>query len=111
MAPAMFPAPGMLMLLVMTSFLFLSSLIVLCLSVVPGRARWDDMCCAASSAVQGTAWLTLITGGDFGPEGSVLAVGLGVRVTAAFMWSAYRRGHVIPLRRQARVNMAAALVH
>ncbi len=53
----------------------------------------------------------LVTGGAFGPEGSVFAVAFGVLATGAFMWLAYRRGHVIPLRgsARARADMAAAL--
>ena len=49
---------------------------------------------------------TLVTGGAFGPEGSVYAVALGVLATGAFMWLAYRRGHVVPLRRSARADVA-----
>lgn len=51
----------------------------------------------------------LVTGGDFGPEGSLYAVAFGVLATAAFMWVAYRRGHVIPARRSARVRALTAL--
>ena len=49
----------------------------------------------------------LVTGGDFGPEGSLYAVAFGVLATGAFMWLAYRRGHVIPARRSARANALA----
>jgi membrane protease YdiL (CAAX protease family) len=41
-----------------------------------------------------------ISGGDFGPEGSVYALAAGVVITVAFMWLARRRGHVMPLRRR-----------
>ncbi|WP_326658348.1 CPBP family intramembrane glutamic endopeptidase [Streptomyces sp. NBC_00385] len=43
----------------------------------------------------------LITGGAFGPEGSVYSVVFGMVMTAAFMWLAHRRGHVVPRRRRA----------
>lgn len=49
----------------------------------------------------------LVTGGGFGPEGSLYAVAFGVLATGAFMWLAYRRGHVIPARRSARANALA----
>jgi membrane protease YdiL (CAAX protease family) len=51
----------------------------------------------------------LVTGGDFGPEGSVYAVVFGVVATGAFMWLAHRRGHVVPVRRSARADVAARL--
>ncbi|MFI6606091.1 lysostaphin resistance A-like protein [Streptomyces sp. NPDC050507] len=43
----------------------------------------------------------LITGGAFGPEGSVYSVAFGVVMTAVFMWLAHRRGHVVPRRPRA----------
>ncbi|MFI0358016.1 lysostaphin resistance A-like protein [Actinomadura sp. 9N407] len=51
----------------------------------------------------------LVTGGDFGPEGSVFAVVFGVVATGVFMWLAHRRGHVVPARRSARADVAAGL--
>ncbi|MFE2019496.1 CPBP family intramembrane glutamic endopeptidase [Streptomyces sp. NPDC059499] len=48
----------------------------------------------------------LITGGDFGPEGSVYAVLAGVLMTAAFLWLAHRRGNLVP--RRGRADKAAA---
>jgi membrane protease YdiL (CAAX protease family) len=51
----------------------------------------------------------LVTGGDFGPEGSIYAVVFGVLATGVFMWLAYRRGHVVPNRRSARAGVAARL--
>lgn len=54
-----------------------------------------------------TSGSKLITGGDFGPEGSVYSVLFGVLLTAAFMWLAHRRGHVVP-RRSRRVVEAGA---
>ncbi|MER7725217.1 CPBP family intramembrane glutamic endopeptidase [Streptomyces sp. NPDC096323] len=47
----------------------------------------------------------LLTGGDFGPEGSLYAVLFGAMLTTAFMWLAHRRGHVVP-RRSRRVAEA-----
>lgn len=58
------------------------------------------------ATMSGPTWLT---GGDFGPEGSVFAVAFGVLATAGFMWLAYRRGHVVPARRSARADLATAL--
>ena len=52
---------------------------------------------------------TLITGGDFGPEGSIYAVVFGVLATGLFMWLAYRRGHVVPVRHSDRADAAAEL--
>ncbi|NYH44774.1 hypothetical protein HNR22_004501 [Micromonospora jinlongensis] len=43
----------------------------------------------------------LVTGGDFGPEGSLYTVAAGVALTVAFMWMAHRRGHIVPRRRKA----------
>lgn len=49
-----------------------------------------------------TSGSQLLTGGDFGPEGSLYAVLFGAMLTAAFMWLAHRRGRVVP-RRSRRV--------
>ncbi|GGZ26041.1 CPBP family intramembrane metalloprotease [Streptomyces nitrosporeus] len=43
----------------------------------------------------------LITGGEFGPEGSVYAVLFGVLATVVFLWLARRRGRLVPLRGRA----------
>ncbi|MEU1400390.1 CPBP family intramembrane glutamic endopeptidase [Micromonospora zamorensis] len=43
----------------------------------------------------------LVTGGDFGPEGSLYTVAAGVALTVVFMWLAHRRGHLVPRRRKA----------
>jgi membrane protease YdiL (CAAX protease family) len=54
----------------------------------------------------------LLTGGDFGPEGSVYSVGFGVLLTLVFLWLAHRRGHIVPFgsrRRAKRVDSAATL--
>ncbi|MCF2130527.1 CPBP family intramembrane metalloprotease [Strepomyces sp. STD 3.1] len=53
----------------------------------------------------------LITGGEFGPEGSVYAVGFGALLTLVFLWLAHRRGHIVApgARRAARANSTATL--
>ncbi|MEU8610056.1 type II CAAX endopeptidase family protein [Actinoplanes sp. NPDC048791] len=50
---------------------------------------------------------TLVTGGDFGPEGSLYTVAAGVALTVVFMWLAHRRGHIVPRRRRAAAEPAA----
>ncbi|MFI1194837.1 lysostaphin resistance A-like protein [Micromonospora sp. NPDC020750] len=53
----------------------------------------------------------LLTGGDFGPEGSLYTVAAGVVLTVVFMWLAHRRGHLVPRRRRAvGVERATATV-
>jgi membrane protease YdiL (CAAX protease family) len=52
----------------------------------------------------------LLTGGDFGPEGSVYSVLFGVLVTIVFMWLAHRRGHIVPRRRRAEPVDSTATV-
>ncbi|MBB6120612.1 CPBP family glutamic-type intramembrane protease [Nocardiopsis algeriensis] len=52
----------------------------------------------------------LITGGDFGPEGSLYTVLFCTLMTVAFLWLAHRRGHMVPRRRRAdRVAAATTL--
>ncbi|MEU9517587.1 type II CAAX endopeptidase family protein [Streptomyces sp. NPDC048224] len=54
----------------------------------------------------------LLTGGDFGPEGSVYSVGFGMLLTLVFLWLAHRRGNIVPFgprRRAAGVDAAATL--
>jgi len=43
----------------------------------------------------------LLTGGAFGPEGSLYAVVAGLLLAGGFMWLARRRGNVVPFRRRA----------
>jgi membrane protease YdiL (CAAX protease family) len=43
----------------------------------------------------------ILTGGDFGPEGSVYSVLFCVLATIGFLWLAHRRGNLVPLRRRA----------
>ena len=46
-----------------------------------------------------TSGSTWITGGDFGPEGSLYSVLAGVIVTTVFLIVARRRGNLVPGRR------------
>ncbi|MGW3683508.1 CPBP family intramembrane glutamic endopeptidase [Streptomyces prasinus] len=50
-----------------------------------------------------TSGSTWVTGGDFGPEGSVYAVLFGILVTIGFMWLARKRGNLVPRRRADRI--------
>ncbi|HEX5198969.1 CPBP family intramembrane glutamic endopeptidase [Paractinoplanes rhizophilus] len=51
----------------------------------------------------------LLSGGEFGPEGSIYTVLAGAIATIVFMWLARRRGHIVPRRRRgADVAPAAA---
>ncbi|MFJ5836609.1 lysostaphin resistance A-like protein [Streptomyces shenzhenensis] len=45
-----------------------------------------------------TSGPALISGGDFGPEGSLYSVLFGVLTTIVFLWLAHRRGHLEPRR-------------
>ncbi|MFH8490916.1 lysostaphin resistance A-like protein [Streptomyces longisporoflavus] len=57
-----------------------------------------------------TSGPTLLTGGEFGPEGSVYAVGFGAMLTIVFLWLAHRRGNIkTRTRRAARVDSPATL--
>ena len=47
-----------------------------------------------------TSGSDLVTGGAFGPEGSVYTVVSGVVLTLVFLRLAHRRGHVVPRRRR-----------
>ncbi|MFE4453648.1 CPBP family intramembrane glutamic endopeptidase [Streptomyces sp. NPDC056796] len=51
------------------------------------------------TVTSGPAW---VTGGDFGPEGSLYSVVFGALITAAFLWLAHRRGNLVPRRRADR---------
>lgn len=44
---------------------------------------------------------TALTGGEFGPEGSVYAVLFATVLTVVFLWLAHRRGRIVS-RREAR---------
>ncbi|GLY98579.1 CPBP family intramembrane glutamic endopeptidase [Actinoplanes sp. NBRC 103695] len=53
----------------------------------------------------------LITGGSFGPEGSVYTVAAGVILTVVFLWLAARRGNIVaPRGRRTRVSPATVTV-
>ncbi|WP_206795577.1 CPBP family intramembrane glutamic endopeptidase [Amycolatopsis sp. MtRt-6] len=49
-----------------------------------------------------TSGPSLITGGSFGPEGSLYSVLFCVLGTGAFLWLAHRRGRLVPRRRSER---------
>jgi len=51
-----------------------------------------------------------LSGGAFGPEGSLYAVLAGVVLTVVFLWLAKRRGHIVPRRRRAAQPPATATV-
>ncbi|TQM78143.1 hypothetical protein FHX81_0392 [Saccharothrix saharensis] len=58
------------------------------------------------ATLSGPTWLT---GGDFGPEGSVYAVAAGAALTVVFLWLARRRGLIVPRRpNRARVHATPA---
>ncbi|MFD5139615.1 CPBP family intramembrane glutamic endopeptidase [Streptomyces sp. NPDC058378] len=50
------------------------------------------------TATSGPTW---VTGGAFGPEGSVYTVLFGVLITLGFLWLAHRRGNLVPRRNRA----------
>ncbi|MFI0242627.1 lysostaphin resistance A-like protein [Streptomyces sp. NPDC016845] len=50
----------------------------------------------------------LLTGGSFGPEGSVYAVGFGALLTLVFLWLAHRRRTIVPLGGRRATRAAAA---
>ncbi|MGW4500527.1 CPBP family intramembrane glutamic endopeptidase [Micromonospora sp. NPDC004336] len=51
-----------------------------------------------------------LSGGAFGPEGSLYAVLAGAALTVVFLWLAKRRGHIVPRRRRAAQAPATATV-
>ncbi|MGV9370020.1 CPBP family intramembrane glutamic endopeptidase [Micromonospora tulbaghiae] len=48
-----------------------------------------------------TSGSMLLSGGDFGPEGSLYTVAAGAALTVVFLWLAHRRGHIVRRRRRA----------
>jgi membrane protease YdiL (CAAX protease family) len=56
-----------------------------------------------------TSGSALLTGGDFGPEGSLYAVVFGLLLTLGFLWLAHRRGNLVPRRRGAQADTTATL--
>jgi uncharacterized protein len=57
-----------------------------------------------------TSGPALLTGGDFGPEGSVYAVGFCVVTAVVFLLVARRRGHLMPSRGRAEQATALAKI-
>lgn len=53
-----------------------------------------------------TSGPTWVTGGAFGPEGSVYTVLFGVLITLGFLWLAHRRGNLVPRRSRAERTAA-----
>lgn len=51
----------------------------------------------------------LVTGGSFGPEGSLYSVVFCALAAVVFLVIAHRRGRIVPLRRTARAEVAARL--
>nr|WP_278189690.1 CPBP family intramembrane glutamic endopeptidase [Brevibacterium sp. ZH18] len=45
----------------------------------------------------------LLTGGDFGPEGSVFSIAICILAGAIFVWMAHRRGTILPSRNRRQV--------
>ncbi|WP_103336640.1 CPBP family intramembrane glutamic endopeptidase [Amycolatopsis sp. CA-126428] len=57
-----------------------------------------------------TSGSPVVTGGDFGPEGSLYSVLVCVLATCAFLWLARRRGLLVPRRKRAeRVDTVTTL--
>ncbi|WP_341718494.1 CPBP family intramembrane glutamic endopeptidase [Micromonospora sp. FIMYZ51] len=57
-----------------------------------------------------TSGPTLLSGGDFGPEGSLYAVAAGLVLTVVFLWQAHRRGRIVPRRRVVDAPAASVTV-
>ncbi|MEQ4300650.1 CPBP family intramembrane glutamic endopeptidase [Plantactinospora sp. B6F1] len=57
-----------------------------------------------------TSGPTLLSGGDFGPEGSLYTVMAGLVLTVVFMWLAHRRGRIVPRRRAVDAPAASVTV-
>ena len=56
-----------------------------------------------------TSGPSIVTGGDFGPEGSLYSVLFCVLATSAFLWLAHRRGTLVPRRRAERAGRVTTL--
>ncbi|WP_406069492.1 CPBP family intramembrane glutamic endopeptidase [Micromonospora sp. NBC_01638] len=52
----------------------------------------------------------LLSGGDFGPEGSLYSVLAGLVLTVVFLWLAHRRGRIVPRRRAVDAPAAGVTV-
>ncbi|MGH8878833.1 MAG: lysostaphin resistance A-like protein [Stackebrandtia sp.] len=55
-----------------------------------------------------TSGPVMLTGGDFGPEGSLYSMVFCVLTAIVFLWLARRRGNLVPMRRRADRATAAA---
>ncbi|MFY1698427.1 MULTISPECIES: CPBP family intramembrane glutamic endopeptidase [unclassified Solwaraspora] len=64
-------------------------------TAVSGTGQPDGLLDATTSGP------ALLTGGAFGPEGSLYAVAAGAILTVVFLWLAHRRGHIVARRRRA----------
>jgi hypothetical protein len=73
-------------------------------TVVSGNGRSEGLLDATTSGP------ALITGGDFGPEGSLFTVAAGMVLTAVFLVLAHRRGHIVPRRRRTAAAAVTATV-
>ncbi|WP_410569016.1 CPBP family intramembrane glutamic endopeptidase [Amycolatopsis sp. cmx-4-61] len=56
-----------------------------------------------------TSGPSIITGGDFGPEGSLYSVLFCVLAASAFLWVGRRRGRLVPRRRAERADAVTTL--
>lgn len=63
-------------------------------TAVSGTGQPDGLLDATTSGP------ALLTGGAFGPEGSLYAVAAGTILTVVFLWLAHRRGHIVARRRR-----------
>lgn len=66
---------------------------------VSGRGTPQGLLDAATSGP------VAVTGGGFGPEGSLYSVLFCVLATCAFLWLAHRRGRLVPRRRAGRAGV------
>ncbi|MDX3190590.1 CPBP family intramembrane metalloprotease [Streptomyces sp. MN03-5084-2B] len=72
-------------------------------AVVSGKDATEGLLTAATSGP------SIVTGGDFGPEGSLYSVLFCVLATSAFLWLAHRRGRLVPRRRAERAGDVTTL--
>lgn len=73
-------------------------------TVVSGNATPQGLLAGVTSGP------VLLSGGEFGPEGSLFAVLAGAVLTVVFLRLAHRRGRLVPRRRRAERIAAAATV-
>ncbi|MGW3958779.1 CPBP family intramembrane glutamic endopeptidase [Amycolatopsis sp. NPDC005003] len=72
-------------------------------TVVSGQGASQGLLDAATSGP------SILTGGDFGPEGSLYSVLFCVLATCVFLWLAHRRGRLVPRRRAERTGDVTTL--